>query len=113
MLTVRDPWGRDSDSAYVEEEAGEQPLTAELGFLMHEKTGAADEADHTVYASMGKILADDACSGVRFDAMRTAARLSKHCEELTDILRRGADSTRVTMEALPPLVFKALPALRL
>lgn len=113
VLTVRDPWGRDTDSAYDEEEAGEQPLTAELGFLMHEKTGAADEADHTVYASMGKILADDACSGVRFDAMRTAARLSKHCEELTDILRRGADSTRVTMEELTPLVFKALPALRL
>ena len=45
--------------------------------------------------------------------MRTAARLSNHCAELTDLLRKGSETTLVTMQELTPLLFKAIPQLRL
>ena len=62
---------------------------------------------------MKRILADPAFKPVRFDAMRTAARLSNHCAELTDLLRKGSETTLVTMQELTPLLFKAIPQLRL
>lgn len=45
--------------------------------------------------------------------MRTAARLSNHCAELTDLLRKSSETTLVTMQELTPLLFKAIPQLRL
>ncbi len=65
------------------------------------------------YATLKRILADPAFKPVRFDAMRTAARLSNHCAELTDLLRKGSETTLVTMQELTPLLFKAIPQLRL
>ena len=65
------------------------------------------------YATLKRILSDPAFKPVRFDAMRTAARLSNHCAELTDLLRKGSETTLVTMQELTPLLFKAIPQLRL
>ncbi len=111
VLTVRDPWA--SDEALEADAAASQPLTAELGFLIEETNTAEGLEKRTSYVPMGIVLADDRWKGIRFDAMRTAARLTNYCPELTEILRRGSDSTLVSIEELTPLMFKALPALKL
>ena len=111
VLTVRDPAA--GDKAHEAEEAANEPLTAELGFLVQETNASEEAARNTSYVPMGMLLADGRWRSIRFDAMRTAARLTNYCPELTEILRRGSDSTRVTMEELTPLMFKALPALKL
>lgn len=110
VLTVRDPWH--GEEAHDTDTAAEEPLTVELGFLSMDEsaTGGAVGAG---YATLKRILADPAFKPVRFDAMRTAARLSNHCAELTELLRKGSETTLVTMQELTPLLFKAIPQLRL
>lgn len=110
VLTVRDPWH--GSEAHDTDKAAEEPLTVELGFLSMDEN-ASGGAVGAGYATLKRILADPAFKPVRFDAMRTAARLSNHCAELTDLLRKGSETTLVTMQELTPLLFKAIPQLRL
>lgn len=114
VLTVRDPASEFDSHALEADEAADQPLTVELGFLVQKSQEADANGQMPLhYATMDTVLADDNRKSVRFDVMRMAARLSKHCPELTEVLRRGTASTRVTMQELTPLMFQSLPALRL
>lgn len=112
VLTVTDPL--DNETAREIDDAAQTPLEVELGFVITQKKIGADNTEsQSHYVPMQTILDETAYKSVRFDAMRTAARLSRHCPQLTEILKKGESGTHVSMQELTPLLFHSLPALRL
>ena len=101
---MSDPEGEKLDAAT----ARAMPVGISLGFTVNDAGVADDDA-----IPLQKVLTEDEHFPIRFDCMRTVARLSQYCSELADIVRREVDSIRLPLKDLAELLFKSLPALRL
>lgn len=112
ILTVRDLTEEfeKEGKAKEAEQAAYTPLSLAFGFALKHRgdTGLDDK-----YVGMSTVFEDDRYQAVRFEAMRCAARLTKYCPKLNDLLREQGPDTTLTMQMVAPLMFESLPALRL
>ncbi len=107
VVTVHDHLSGEKASSH--KEAFERPVGLEFGFDVLEE---GDDRDK-VYVPLDEIIEEPEWKDYRFDALRTVAQLSNYCPELADLLKDSAAQKDLTMELLTPLMFKALPSLRL
>lgn len=59
------------------------------------------------------VLNDASYRRIRFDCLRTVARLSNFCPDLAELLRNRESVSTLTLEELAPLLLDALPTLKL
>ncbi len=108
VLTVTDLHDPDTRAKSMDE-AFERPVRIELGF----EIPAEQEDDVPPYYSFEEFMTNSNLENLKFDAMRSSAKLYDFCPQLADILRNASAGTSLTMEELTPLMFESLPALGL
>lgn len=59
------------------------------------------------------VLDDPAHKGIRFECLRMVSRLSGFCPQLALLLKNRESVTNITLDELAPVLFDAVPALRL
>lgn len=107
VVTVHDHLA--GEKASSQKEAFERPVGLEFGFDVLEE---GDEREK-VYVPLEEVIEEPEWKEYRFDALRTVAQLSNYCPELAELLKDSSSQKDLTMELLTPLMFKALPSLRL
>lgn len=88
--------------------AGDLPIGLELKFDVKSPDGGKRKS-----LALLSILNDKAWQPIRFDCLRTVSRLSGYCPELAEILRTKTEMQRLSLDAVAPTLFEALPALKL
>ncbi|MCR5536900.1 MAG: DEAD/DEAH box helicase [Succinivibrio sp.] len=89
--------------------ANTQGVLLSLGFEQLDEKGRAQEP----VIALHKLLSERRYQKLRFEALRTVARLSSICPLLAEQLKSGGDSQEVALADLGTLLTSSLPAMRL
>ncbi|MCD8339362.1 MAG: SNF2-related protein, partial [Burkholderiales bacterium] len=110
VLTIVDP---NEEKAEGVEEAFERPVYLDLSFHLESPITTKDGKVRRELVTLNQVLKRRKWSSSKFAVMQLTARLSRYCEDLNALLRSQGNNVSITMEQLTPLMFQALPALRL
>ena len=89
--------------------ANKDGVSITMGFNRLDKSGIPEEA----FIPLTKILEDKEYQKIRFECLRTVARLSSVCPILTELLEDQKGEGIISLDSLADIILSTIPAMRL
>ena len=89
--------------------ANKDGVTITMGFNRLDKAGIPEEA----FIPLAEILQNDDYARIRFECLRTVARLSSVCPVLTELLEDQKGEGVISLDNLADIILSTVPAMRL